>query len=442
MKMNERIFILFLMGILLISGCVNQEPETEDVGEKIEEYKEISTFEECAKAGYQILMTHPRQCITPDGRTFTEKVASEEAGEGGEISSIELLKKVEVGVGARPEVVATRDRVFVVYIDTAIKGRQAFSVKIYDEDMNNEIAYKILVSTSVEYGKPTDIRVASDGQYLYAFYETVDMNIGKAYLWGAKYRLDDNFERVAYTSSPITTGPIFTKAQSGDEKVDDPITLIGPNSVFVITRIKQRSFSQNEPMIYRVREFSKDLQTKLFEFDLDLSSVADGGPRQASAYYYKGYYYMVVPTTTGNGDYPESMATPSDLLLVKLDKDWKIVESNNLSQDHEDIETFVLGFEIYNGLFFVTYKQGMPFVCPLKVYDQNLNLVSSKIVKETSTRESLRSALEVTDDRIYVGLSAGQGPPPPGAKIKSTSREPGTAEIYVYEIVWGTRKFE
>jgi len=32
----------------------------------------ISNFEECAEAGYPVLQTAPRQCKTPDGRTFLE----------------------------------------------------------------------------------------------------------------------------------------------------------------------------------------------------------------------------------------------------------------------------------------------------------------------------------------------------------------------------------
>jgi len=34
----------------------------------------ITTFEECAKAGYPILETYPRRCKAPDGRTFSEKI--------------------------------------------------------------------------------------------------------------------------------------------------------------------------------------------------------------------------------------------------------------------------------------------------------------------------------------------------------------------------------
>lgn len=34
----------------------------------------VSSFEECAKAGYPVMESYPRQCKTPDGRTFAEEV--------------------------------------------------------------------------------------------------------------------------------------------------------------------------------------------------------------------------------------------------------------------------------------------------------------------------------------------------------------------------------
>jgi len=34
----------------------------------------VTTFEECAAAGYPILEIYPEQCITPDGRSFTRNV--------------------------------------------------------------------------------------------------------------------------------------------------------------------------------------------------------------------------------------------------------------------------------------------------------------------------------------------------------------------------------
>ncbi len=368
-----------------------------------------------------------------------EKSKNDSSGEAGggnqvisKISNLKLLKKVDIANGARPEVVATKDRLFVVYLDISSKVSPSFSVRIYDNDMNKEITYKKLVETSTKYGRPTDIRVVSDGKYLYAFYEQTDGSV--ANLFGAKYALDDKFERVAYTSEPITVAPAWTKEEIGDEVPNDPISLVGPNSIFVITRIYQGSSSIGNPTIYRVREFTNDLRTKLSQFDLNLSDLADakGDARQAVASYYNGYYYMIVPTTSKEGSYSVDMATPSDLLLVKFDKDWKIVEYKNLSQNHDDIETFVLGFKIYNGIFLVTYKKGMPFAGVLNIYDQNFNLALSNTVKEGG---EARSALEITDNRIYVGFSGGQGPPPPGAKNKfqgKQSSESPKAEIYIF----------
>lgn len=34
----------------------------------------VSTFEECAAAGYPIMEIYPEQCRTPDGRNFVRRV--------------------------------------------------------------------------------------------------------------------------------------------------------------------------------------------------------------------------------------------------------------------------------------------------------------------------------------------------------------------------------
>jgi hypothetical protein len=50
--------------------------------------KEMNSFDDCAKAGYPILESYPRQCRAPDGRIFVEPRVSEvcasdqECGEG------------------------------------------------------------------------------------------------------------------------------------------------------------------------------------------------------------------------------------------------------------------------------------------------------------------------------------------------------------------------
>ncbi|MFH0862100.1 MAG: hypothetical protein V1875_03625 [Candidatus Altiarchaeota archaeon] len=52
--------INIIVALLLASGCL-QETDPKDA----------KTFQDCQAAGYPILETYPRQCRTPDNRTFT-----------------------------------------------------------------------------------------------------------------------------------------------------------------------------------------------------------------------------------------------------------------------------------------------------------------------------------------------------------------------------------
>ena len=47
--------------------------------------KTLNSFEECIGAGYLILESYPRQCKTPDGRTFIEDI-------GNELEKINLIQ--------------------------------------------------------------------------------------------------------------------------------------------------------------------------------------------------------------------------------------------------------------------------------------------------------------------------------------------------------------
>jgi hypothetical protein len=43
--------------------------------------QEITSFEDCVKAGYPVMESYPRQCRTPDGRNFTEQIKPTSEGE-------------------------------------------------------------------------------------------------------------------------------------------------------------------------------------------------------------------------------------------------------------------------------------------------------------------------------------------------------------------------
>lgn len=371
-------------------------------------------------------------------------------GGGGGTSSdtatpltLTLVKKVTIttdaeGGSARPEIIATSNRVFVIYLgNIADGGNRTFNVKIFDSNLDNLIASKTLVTTTTEYGSPTDIRVSSDGQYLYAFYEThklTSQTTAITYLWGAKYILDDSLSRVAYTATPIKSSKPMSELQDGGELLDDPAPLIGPDGVFVITRLKY-SLSMSGRTIYKVRGFSKDDLTKLSEFDLDLSSVADGRGRVTSLLFWNSNIYIALATTVSDEGVSESNddGALSDIILVKMGQEWTFnaqTDVKTISAEPNDRENYVTGLKTDGSYFFITYKQaiGSPpsgeQIAWIKIYDKDFKLVLKEKVKGVTWGPGggeIRPSLELIGNRIFSGQSSGQG-------IGT-----GNAEVYVYE---------
>ncbi len=363
------------------------------------------------------------------------------ATEDQTLVSLSLVKKVAItteaeGGSARPEIAATADRVFVLYLGNIGAGNaRTFSLKIYDANLDAVIASKVLVATTPEYGGPTDIRVASDGESLYAFYETADMAAKMTYLWGAKYRLADDFPLAAATNGPIAQSKTFDAQQEGDEKLDDPAPLIGPNSVFVVTRIETPLGTPGQT-IYRVREFSRDLQALISEFDLDLSARADGRARVTSLLYWNDRILMALATTVseqgiheGNDD-----GALSDIVLIRMRPDWTFdpqSDVHTLAAEPDDRENYVSGFETDGSYFYLTYKQsiGQPpsgeHVGWIKIFDKDFNAVHAERVKSTVWGPGggeMRPSLEVSGNRLFFGQSGGQG------------LGQGNAEVEVYQI--------
>ncbi len=69
--MKQFIFWGILIVILAVAviGWVYKSRETPNTS--------VSNFEECAAKGYPVLKSYPRQCKTPNGKTFTEDIGNE-----------------------------------------------------------------------------------------------------------------------------------------------------------------------------------------------------------------------------------------------------------------------------------------------------------------------------------------------------------------------------
>ncbi len=71
--MHFRTFVLIIVALIALAGLA--------VGSGVFKAKEapvavptVLSFEDCAAAGYPIMESYPRQCATPDGRTYAEEL--------------------------------------------------------------------------------------------------------------------------------------------------------------------------------------------------------------------------------------------------------------------------------------------------------------------------------------------------------------------------------
>ncbi|MBI5480429.1 MAG: hypothetical protein HY906_16315 [Deltaproteobacteria bacterium] len=359
--------------------------------------------------------------------------------------SLKLVKKVTLtgtgeGFSARPEIAATADKVFVIYLgNLGSSASITFSAKVFDADLSNAPTALTLVQASTTYGSPTDIRIAADGEALYAFYETSQRSqtSNATYLWAAKFKLDDAMTQMAATPTPLASSSKLAEVPDGHEMLDDPAPLVGPDSVFVVTRL-DNSLSSTGDAVYRVRELSKDSLTLIREFDLNLSTAATPRPvsgrgRVCSLRFVDGKILMVLPTTSSDDGIREASddGAQSDLVLVTLDSDWTFVEARKLSAEPNDWEGYVTGLHANATRLFVTYTQGVGGPgsgerrAQIKIFDRSLALVHLETVRNVTWGPGggeVRPSLELRGNRLYSGQS-----------VSTAFVGDGDAEVSVYE---------
>ena len=217
--------------------------------------------------------------------------------------------------------------------------------------------------------------------------------------------------------------------------LDDPAPLLGPDSLFVVTRLKYPLATSGQT-IYHVREFNKNDLTQVAEFDLDLSEVADGRGRVTSLLYWNDSIFIALATTVSDTGINETSddGARSDIILIRINPDWIFDPQQDvytLTAEPDDRENYVCGLETDGNYFYLTYKQsiGQPpsgeHIAWIRVFDQEFNAVYAERVRSVVWGPGggeMRPSLEVMGDRLFSGQSAGQG------------LGQGNAEIWVYQI--------
>ena len=324
--------------------------------------------------------------------------------------------------GARPEIALLDNQFKIAYRDTLTREGH-FLLKALDLNLEPTGVQSVLVSTD-ESGGVTDIRLTSDGQFVYAAYEKSSRNGRSLFL--EKY--DASFNRLA-SQLVATVG----KPGRDVEALDDPPVVLAAerNRVYVLTKIRGG---------YRMREFDLSLNPtdQTFEVQTGLDMGVGGVP---GALFLDGFFYLVTTVhVAGTPLCPQSdPSTNNDLVVLQYNPDWTPTGRQQTIADTSEIERYPTGFKYMDGKFYVTYIDSDPQtdtiecgtadeqigVDPvrLRVLDRGCNLLAETPVTDVGDTGNYPT-VEVLGERIYIayGHKEAQGLGP--GRSKRTHRPP------------------
>src|SRR3989344_8891167 len=96
MSRNTKLIAVFV-ALLIVGVAIWQLKSKEKI-------QNITSFEECAAAGYPVMESYPEQCRTPNGRTFTRSVAMQEGWQQQAVNEIGLTLSYPSDLTFRKEI--------------------------------------------------------------------------------------------------------------------------------------------------------------------------------------------------------------------------------------------------------------------------------------------------------------------------------------------------
>lgn len=325
------------------------------------------------------------------------------------------------GGGARPEIFYFNGRLNIIYRDTLTfmsQGQAAseafrdpkashrgnFRLKSFDADFNPQGSPRVLIPSGQNYGV-TDIRVTTDGKFVYAAYETASSD-GRALILE---KFDSLFVRVV--KKEITSS---ARPGKGVEALDDPAIVVAEKKVFVMTKI---GFGRGQ-QFYRVREFSLDL--KLLKPAFDISIPMDVGIGGVNSVLFRGGHFYLFTTihVSGRPVCPQAdETTNNDLYVFQYNRNWEFTGFSQALTDEHGIEYYPTGARLVNDKFYIAYlKNDAQTYLPrcqtgtgnlgigeirLLVLDQNFHILAKETVTEAGVLAN-HPTLEVAGDKIFV----------------------------------------
>ncbi len=332
--------------------------------------------------------------------------------------TLQLLQTVSLtnnGASARPELLFVNDQFYLAYLWYGERGSREIRLRVFDRELNFTGTERVLVPTDAGGWSPTDYRVFTDGEQIFAAWEMVQGEKHRLYL--ARYDL--NFELI---EGPILVAEAEEPFEVGEEHFDDPTLTIAPPYIYLVTHLEH---CRSSDLQFRVRKYSyDDLSQPLEELNIgtgDLLPLKHGQHAvlfdpESSAFYLVTTFMYEDPAKSCPVFPPGSEANPG-IALHEYDVSWNHQGSQKLVDGPED-EMGPKGFQSDGSRFYLSYRvverfepegQGAYAEGKLRVFDREFNLLQDLQLTDPSDALYLgdHTSIALVEGRVYVAYAYG-----------------------------------
>ena len=332
-----------------------------------------------------------------------------------ELQLVQTIRLTTDGTSARPEILFADDRFYLAYLSYAQPGENEIRLRSFDANLAFTGIERVLIPTDAEGWSPTDYRVFTDGQSIFAAWEMVRGDERRLYL--ARYDL--NFELV---EGPILVAAGREATDIGGEHFDDPTLTIVPPYIYLVTHLEHCRASDLQ---FHVRRYAyEDLSQPLEELEIgtgDLLPLKHGQHAvlfdSTNSTFYLVTTFMHEDPTKSCPVFPPGPEADPGIAVHQYDTSWGYQGSRKIVDGPED-ESGPKGFRSDGSRFYLSYRVVERFEPQdravyadgkLRVFDREFNLVEDLWLTDPDDSLYMRDhiAIELALGRVYVAYPYG-----------------------------------
>jgi hypothetical protein len=345
---------------------------------------------------------------------------------------VQIVRLTDNEASARPEILFVNDQFYLAYLWYSQPGKHEIRLRVFDANLVFTGVERVIVPTDAEGWSPTDYRVFTDGEYIFATWEMVQGEKHRLYL--ARYDL--NFEPV---EGPVPVAEAEEPSEVGEEHFDDPTLTIVPPYIYLVTHLEHCRASDRQ--FYIRKHAYDDLSQLLEELDIGTGEFLPSRHSQhavlfdsTNSTFYLVTTFMYEDSTKSCPVFPPGREANPGIALHRYDAAWEYQSSERLVDGPED-EMGPKGFQSDGSRFYLSYRvverfepqrQATYADGKLIVFDREFNPLQDLWLTDPDDSLHLgdHTSIALAEGRVYVAYSYG------------SAERSGESDIFVKVYEW------